>query len=123
MYATAAILSVLLALVTLIAGAPKTLLKGAESAGLQSRMGLNAGLVRFIGLAEVAAAAGLIVGIFWQPLGIAAAIGFALTMMGAVGFHAQTGDYATPGTRKKAIAPIVLTLFSAATAVALSLAM
>jgi hypothetical protein len=123
MYPTAAVLSVLLALVTLTAGAPKTLLKGAESAGLQSRMGLSAGLVRFIGLAEVAAAGGLIVGLFWQPLGVAAAIGFALTMIGAAGFHAQCGDYATPATRKKAIAPIVLTLFSAATAVALSLSM
>ncbi|MGW2940170.1 DoxX family protein [Streptomyces sp. NPDC001156] len=55
--------------------------------------------------AEVAAAGGLIVGLFWQPLGIAAAIGFALTMIGAVGFHAQCGDYATPDTRKKAMAP------------------
>ncbi|MEV8563327.1 DoxX family protein [Streptomyces sp. NPDC051917] len=123
MYPTAATLSVLLALVTLTAGMPKTLLKGAESAGLQSRMGLSAGLVRFIGLAEVAAAGGLTVGLFWQPLGIAAAIGFALTMIGAVGFHAQCGDYATPDTRKKAMAPIVLTLFSTATALALSLAM
>ncbi|MGW6094162.1 DoxX family protein [Streptomyces sp. NPDC055157] len=55
MYVTAAILSVLLALVTLAAGAPKTVLKGDVSAGLQSHMGLSAGLVRFIGLAEVSA--------------------------------------------------------------------
>lgn len=42
MYVTAAILSVLLALVTLAAGAPKTVLKGDVSAGLQSHMGLSA---------------------------------------------------------------------------------
>ncbi|WP_432187232.1 DoxX family protein [Streptomyces sp. Tue6028] len=123
MYPTAATLSVLLALVTLAAGAPKILLKGAESAALQSRMGLSTDLIRFIGLAEVAAAGGLLVGLSWQPLGIAAAIGFAFTMIGAVGFHAQAGDYATPDTRKKAMAPIVLALLSAGTAVALSLAM
>ncbi|MGD1221997.1 DoxX family protein [Streptomyces krungchingensis] len=123
MYPTAAIFSVLLALVTLAAGAPKILLKGAESAALQSRMGLSTDLIRFIGLAEVAAAGGLLIGLSWQPLGIAAAIGFAFTMIGAVGFHAQTGDYATPDTRKKAMAPIALALLSAGTAVALSLAM
>lgn len=123
MYVTAAILSVLLALATLAAGTPKALLKGDVSTGLQSHMGLSAGLVRFIGLAEVAAAIGLIVGLFWQPLGIAAAIGFAITMVGAVGFHAKVGDYADPATRGNAITPIVLTLLSVATAVTLGLAM
>lgn len=123
MYVTAAILSVLLALVTLAAGAPKALLKGDVSAGLQSHMGLSAVLVRFIGLAEVAAAVGLIVGLFWQPLGIAAAIGFAITMVGAVGFHAKAGDYADPATRGNAMAPIILIPFSVATAVTLGLAM
>jgi hypothetical protein len=123
MYVTAAILSVLLALVSLAAGAPKALLKGDVSAGLQSHMGLSAGLVRFIGLAEVAAAAGLIVGLFWQPLGIAAAMGFAVTMVGAVGFHAKAGDYADPATRGNAMAPFPLILLSAATAVTLGLAM
>ncbi|MFG3289067.1 DoxX family protein [Streptomyces sp. NPDC048179] len=122
MYVAAAVLSVLLALVTLAAGAPKTLLKGAESEGLQSRMGLSAALVRFIGLSEVAAGSGLIIGLFWQPLGMAAAIGFALTMIGAVGFHFQAGDYATPDTRKNAMAPIILIVLSAATAVTLGLA-
>ncbi len=123
MYITAAILSVLLALVTLAAGAPKALLKGDVSAGLQSHMGLSAGLVRFIGLAEVAAAAGLIVGLFWQPLGIAAAIGFTITMAGAVGFHAKAGDYADPATRGNAMAPFILIPLSIATAVTLGLAM
>jgi uncharacterized membrane protein YphA (DoxX/SURF4 family) len=123
MYVTAAILSVLLALVSLAAGAPKALLKGDVSAGLQSHMGLSASLVRFVGLAEVAAAVGLIVGLFWQPLGIAAAIGFAITMVGAVGFHAKAGDYADPATRGNAMAPFPLILLSVATAVTLGLAM
>ena len=123
MYITAAVLSVLLALVSLAAGAPKALLKGDVSAGLQSHMGLSAGLVRFVGLAEVAAAGGLIIGLFWQPLGIAAAIGFTITMIGAVGFHAKAGDYADPATRGNAMAPIILTALSVATAVTLGLAM
>jgi hypothetical protein len=123
MYITAAILSVLLALVALAAGAPKAMLKGDVSAGLQSHMGLSAELVRFIGLAEVAAFVGLVVGLFWQPLGIAAAVGLGITMIGAAGFHAKAGDYANPATRGNAMAPIILTLVSAATAVTLGLAM
>ncbi|MFE3144887.1 DoxX family protein [Streptomyces scopuliridis] len=75
MYIAAAVLGVILALVSLAAGAPKALLKGEVSAWLQSRMGLSAGFVRFIGLAEVVATVGLVVGLFWQPLGIAAAVG------------------------------------------------
>ncbi|MFE4922837.1 DoxX family protein [Streptomyces sp. NPDC056661] len=122
MYVTAAVLSVLLALVTLVAGAPKTVLKGDVSAGLQSHMGLSAGLVRFIGLAEVSATVGLIVGLFWQPLGIAAAIGMALMMIGAVGYHIKVGDYANPETRGNALAAVVLVPFFAATAVTLVLA-
>jgi hypothetical protein len=86
-------------------------------------MGLSTGLVRFIGLAEVSAAAGLIVGLFWQPLGIAAAVGFAVLLIGAIGFHAKAGDYANPKMRTQAMAPIVLALVAIAAAVILTPAM
>jgi hypothetical protein len=123
MYTTAVILSVILAFVALAAGSPKVLLKGDVSTGLQSHMGLSAGLVRFIGLAEVAAAGGLIIGLFWQPLGIAAAAGFAALMIGAIWFHAKVGDYADPEARGHAVAPIILTLVAIATVITLTLAM
>lgn len=123
MYITAGILSGLLALLALAAGGPKMVLKGDVSASLQSHMGLSAGLVRFIGLAEVAAGVGLIVGLFWQPLGIAAAVGMALLMVGAVGYHFRVGDYANPETRGGAMTAVVLIPFSAAAAVTLALAM
>ncbi|MFD7003884.1 DoxX family protein [Streptomyces mirabilis] len=123
MYISAAVLSVILALVALAAGMPKALLKGSVPAQLQSPGGLSASLVRFIGLAEVAAAVGLVVGLFWQPLGIAAAAGFAVLLVGAVRFHAKAGDYATPETRGNAMAPIILTLVAIAAVVTLTLAM
>jgi DoxX-like family len=123
MYVAAAILSVLLAAVALAAGAPKVVLKGSTPAHLQSHMGLSTGLVRFIGLAEVSAAAGLIVGLFWQPLGIAAAVGFAVLLIGAIGFHAKAGDYADPKTRTQATTPIVLASVAIAAAVTLALAL
>jgi hypothetical protein len=72
-------LSVLLAAVALAAGAPKGVFKGSTPAHLESHMGLSTGLLRLIGLAEVAAA-GLIVALFWQPLGIAAAVPLTLPL-------------------------------------------
>lgn len=123
MYITAAILSMLLALVALAAGAPKALLKGDVSTGLQAQLGLSACLVRFIGLAEVAATIGLVVGLFWQPLGIAAAIGLTITMVGAVGFQTKAGHHRHPATRGNVMAAATLVLVSVATAVTLGLAM
>ncbi|MFJ9707304.1 DoxX family protein [Streptomyces sp. NPDC101234] len=122
MYVTAAILSVLLTLITISAGVPKVRLKGASIDTLQSHMGLSPGAVRLIGLAEIAAA-GLVVGLFWQPLGIAAATGFAVLTVGAAVFHGRAGDFANPDTRANAIAPMVFCLLSVAAAVTLTLAM
>jgi uncharacterized membrane protein YphA (DoxX/SURF4 family) len=122
MYIAAVILSVLLAFVAVAAGAPKLVLKG-PSAQLQSHMGLSPGLVRFIGVAEVSAAVGLIVGLFYRPLGIAATVGFAALLIGAVAFHTRAGDYSDAKLRTQAMMPAVLFLVSAATAVILALTM
>ncbi|RMI89464.1 hypothetical protein BIU87_31045 [Streptomyces sp. ZS0098] len=119
MYIAAVILSVLLALASLAAGAPKAQLKGAVPEGLVAK-GLSPGLVRFVGLAEVAAAAGLVVGIWWQPLGVAAAIGLALLMLGAVRYHVKWGDYADSETRGAATAPVLLTLVAVSAALTLA---
>lgn len=123
MNVAAVILSLVLALVSLGAGAPKALLKGEVPQRLQEHMQLSPGLVRFIGLAEVAAAAGLVIGIWWRPLGIAAAVGMAVLLVGATGFHVRAGDYADPKERGGAMAPIILALLSVATAVTLSLSL
>jgi uncharacterized membrane protein YphA (DoxX/SURF4 family) len=117
----AVVLSLVLALVSLGAGAPKALLKGEVPQRLQEHMKLSLGLVRFIGLAEVAAAAGLVIGIWWRPLGIAAAVGMAVLLAGATGFHARAGDYTDPKERGGAMVPIILTLIAIAAAVTLSL--
>lgn len=119
MYIAAVILSALLALVFLAAGAPKVQLKGAVPDGLIEK-GLSSGLVRFVGLAEAAAAVGLIVGIWWQPLGIAAAIGMVVVLIGAINFHARRGEYGDSATRNAAVAPIVLLLMVVATAITLA---
>ena len=41
---------------------------------------------------EIAGALGLLVGLVWWPLGVAAAIGVILYFLGALGFHARARD-------------------------------
>ena len=47
---------------------------------------------RLLGVAELAAAAGIIVGIRWPAIGVAAAIGMILLLLGALVTHRQAGD-------------------------------
>jgi hypothetical protein len=63
---------------------------------------------------ELAGAAGLVIGLAWWPLGIAAGVGLALYFIGAVGAHLRVGD-------RTIVAPAVLLLVSLA-AIALRLA-
>lgn len=116
----ASVLSVVLAVVSLAVGVPKVLLKGEIPESLR-RMGLVDGLVRFIGLAELAATAGLVIGLFWRPLGIAAAAGLAVLLACATVAHARAGDYADPAARGRAMAPIVLAAAAVVAAVTLGL--
>lgn len=61
--------------------------------------------VWLLGVAEVAGAVGLIIGLWWWPLGVAAAIGTLLYFVGAIIAHVRVGD--------KQIAPAVaLAVFS-----------
>ena len=47
---------------------------------------------RLIGVAELAATAGVLFGLSWRPLGIAAAAGMAALLLGALGAHHRAGD-------------------------------
>ena len=47
---------------------------------------------RLIGVAELAAAAGLLAGLVLHPLGVAAAAGMAVLLTGAVIMHLRAGD-------------------------------
>lgn len=91
MFVATVILSVLLALAFAGAGVSKILAqpKMVEAA---AHFGLPVRSFRSIGLVEVAAAAGLLIGLAWAPLGIAAAAGLVLLMIGAVVFHVRAKD-------------------------------
>ena len=47
---------------------------------------------RLIGVAELAAAAGVLVGLWWHPLGVAAAAGMTLLLAGAMITHRRAAD-------------------------------
>src|SRR5690348_11446815 len=47
---------------------------------------------RLIGFAELAAAAGVVLGLAWLALGVAAASGMAVLLLGALVFHKRAGD-------------------------------
>ena len=59
---------------------------------------------QLIGAAELAAAAGALIGLWWHPLGVAAAAGMVLLLTGALLAHRKAGD-----TLKEA-APALLAL-------------
>ena len=50
---------------------------------------------RLIGVAELAAAAGILIGLWWHPLGVAAAAGMTLLLLGAL-------DHPPEGRRQRA---------------------
>jgi DoxX-like family len=85
------VLSVLLAAAFLGSGAAK--LAGAKrSIAIRDRLGVAAGLWRAVGILEVAAAGGLAAGLTVPVLGIAAAVGLVLLLIGAIGTHARSHD-------------------------------
>ena len=59
---------------------------------------------RLIGVAELAAAAGVLAGLWWHPLGLAAAAGMAILLTGAMITHRRAKDSG------KEMAPALLAL-------------
>ncbi|SDL08068.1 DoxX-like family protein [Glycomyces sambucus] len=105
----AAILAALAALVLLMAGAQKIALRRNVTEPMR-RLGVADRATRLIGVLELAGASGLVVGIWFVPLGLAAGIGLAALLLSAVVVHARAGDSRSRHHRGSAAAPIVLLL-------------
>ena len=86
-------LSVLLAAACLLPGSAK-LLAHPRMQKAAVHFGISWRAYRLIGAAEVAAAAGVVIGLWWHPLGIAAAAGMVLLLAGALFTHRRAGDAA-----------------------------
>jgi uncharacterized membrane protein YphA (DoxX/SURF4 family) len=93
MFVAAVVLSVVLGCMAALSGVMK--LRGAPKVVEPiSALGVPLGWFPFLGIAEVAGAVGLLVGLAVAPLGIAAAIGLILYFAGAELTHLRAGDIA-----------------------------
>ncbi len=81
---------------------------------LLGKLGVGARLTLVIALFEIAAVVGLLIGLSFRPLGIAAAGGLTALMVGAVGYHVRAGDKAG-----SAPAAVLALLAAAATGIGL----
>lgn len=115
MHTAANVLSVLLAISFLGSGGMKLLGQAKMMEGL-SKLGVSRNFGRFIGALELAATAGLLIGLVIGWLGAAAAIGLVLLMAGAIVYHVRAGDYSDPKLRGPALMPVFLLVLSAVTA-------
>jgi hypothetical protein len=105
------IVTVLLAILFTFSSSIK-LLGAPQSLAIRDHLGVTPVLWRVIGLLELAGVVGVLVGLAWMPIGVAAAIGLALLSVGAVAFHIRASD----GFAKAAPAVIAI-LLALATAI------
>lgn len=79
------------------------------------RLGVGSTMTRSIGALEIAGALGLMAGLWFKPLAVAAAAGLTLLLIGAVGFHLRARDFAHRRHRSHAVAPVVLAVVTGTT--------
>ena len=84
-------ISLLLAAACLIPAAAK-LLSHPKMQHAAAHFGIPWPRYQLIGVAELAAAGGVLAGLWWHPLGLAAAAGIALLFLGAVITHRRAAD-------------------------------
>jgi uncharacterized membrane protein YphA (DoxX/SURF4 family) len=64
-----------------------------QSLAIRDHFGVKPVQWRLIGVLELAGVAGVLVGLLaWPPIGVAAAIGLALLVLGAIVFHVRASD-------------------------------
>jgi hypothetical protein len=106
------VVTILLAALFTFTGSIK-LLGVAKSLEIRDHLGVKPMQWRLIGVCELAGVAGVLVGLFWAPIGIAAAIGLALLTIGAIAYHVRHSDTVAD------LAPAVIGVALALTAVVL----
>ena len=91
MFLATAIVSGLLAAVLLLSGRGK-LVKDPQQLKTMSTVGFPEDRLWLLAAAETAGAVGVVAGLFWWPIGVAAAAGVILYFLGAVGAHLRVRD-------------------------------
>ncbi|MDX6374784.1 MAG: hypothetical protein QOD98_3772 [Nocardioidaceae bacterium] len=91
MFIAAAIVVGLLASALVASGAAK-LMKNPQLVEGMASVGVPEHRLWLLASAEIAGAIGLVAGLFWWPIGVAAAIGVILYFVGALGAHLRVRD-------------------------------
>lgn len=91
MFVATVIVSVLLAAL-LAFSAIRKLSHREEVVQTYLRAGVPEDKLNYLAIILIAGAAGLILGLFWAPIGVAAAIGLVVYFIVAVGFHIRNDD-------------------------------
>ncbi len=86
-----AVLSLPLAAAYVLPGSAK-LLAHPKMRRAAAHFGIPWSRYRLLGVAELAAAAGVLIGIWWPAVGVAAATGMILLLVGALVTHRRAGD-------------------------------
>ncbi|MEW2620195.1 DoxX family protein [Streptomyces sp. NPDC048106] len=107
MFVSLAIVTVFMSAVLLVSAGAKSL-RTRHITEQMATLGVPQSMMAFLIGAQIAGAAGAIAGLWWGPVGIAAAIGLTLYFAGAVASHLRVGD------RKGAPPALVLTVASVA---------
>jgi DoxX-like family len=63
-----------------------------QSLAIRDRLGISPSPWRIIGVLEWAGVAGVLAGLAWPPIGIAAAVGLTLLSVGAIVSHVRSSD-------------------------------
>jgi Flp pilus assembly protein TadB len=92
MFIAYAIVGILLALALLVSARAKLTHDQKLTEGLIG-IGVPAGLIPYLAACEIAGALGLLIGLWFAPLGIAAAIGVVLYFVGASAAHLRKSDF------------------------------
>jgi hypothetical protein len=103
-----AVIAVLLALMLLPSAWTKLVRNERAVQTFTGKLGVPLGLYPFMAACEIAGAAGLIIGLWYGPLGIAAAVGLVLYFVGAIFTHLRKRDF------KGARSPLVILVIAAA---------
>lgn len=107
MFIVAAILSLVLAGAFAVAGGAKVTAQPVMVSAAQ-HTGFSLQSFKLIGIAEIAGALGLVVGLWVAWIGIVAALGLLVTMVSAVAVHARAGDKITGYGPPAALAALTL---------------
>jgi hypothetical protein len=115
MFIAYAVIAILFTVALLASARSKLIRDKRVVAVFTGQLGVPLGLYPFLAACEIAGAAGLIIGLWWGSLGVAAATGIVLYFIGAIGAHLRKRDI-------KGIVTPVLALFLAAVALTLRIA-